>query len=92
MVRELTKLHEEVWRGSLGDARAHVSDVKPRGEYVLVVAGAPEPEAATADDVEAALRAHLAAGSDRKSAVADVARELGVAKRVVYDASLRLTP
>ena len=74
-VRELTKLHEEVWRGSLGDGRAHVSDVKPRGEYVLVVVGAPEPEAATADDVEAALRAHLAAGSDRKSAVADVARE-----------------
>jgi 16S rRNA (cytidine1402-2'-O)-methyltransferase len=92
MVRELTKLHEEVWRGSLGDAREHVSEVTPRGEYVLVVEGAPEREAATTDDVEAALRAHLAAGSDRKTAVADVARELGVAKRVVYDASLRLTP
>ena len=92
MVRELTKLHEEVWRGSLAGARAHVSEVKPRGEYVLVVEGAPEPDAATAEDVEAALRAHLAAGSDRKTAVADVARELGVAKRVVYDASLGLTP
>jgi 16S rRNA (cytidine1402-2'-O)-methyltransferase len=92
MVRELTKLHEEVWRGSLGDARAHVSEVTPRGEYVLVVEGAPEPSQATAEDVEAALRAHLSAGADRKTAVADVARELGVAKRVVYDASLRLTP
>jgi 16S rRNA (cytidine1402-2'-O)-methyltransferase len=92
MVRELTKLHEEVWRGSLGDARAHVAEVAPRGEYVLVVAGAPEPAPATVDDIEAALRAHLGMGSDRKTAVADVARELGVAKRVVYDLSLGLTP
>ncbi len=90
LVRELTKLHEEVWRGSLADAAAHVSVVSPRGEYVVVVAGAPESAPATDDDVEAALRARLAAGVDRKTAVAEVASELGVAKRVVYDASLRL--
>jgi 16S rRNA (cytidine1402-2'-O)-methyltransferase len=92
LVRELTKLHEEVWRGSLGDARAHLAEVAPRGEFVLVLAGAPEPPRATHEDVERALRAHLGAGSDRKTAVADVARELGVAKRVVYDASLGLMP
>jgi 16S rRNA (cytidine1402-2'-O)-methyltransferase len=90
LVRELTKLHEEVWRGSLRDAVAHLRDVAPRGEYVLVVAGAPEATRAGEEDIEAALRAHLEMGSDRKTAVADVARELGVGKREVYAVSLRL--
>ncbi len=91
LVRELTKLHEEVWRGSLAEAVAHVHEIAPRGEYVVVVAGAPESAPATDDDVEAALRVRLAAGLDRKTAVAEVATELGVSKRVVYDLSLRLT-
>jgi 16S rRNA (cytidine1402-2'-O)-methyltransferase len=92
LVRELTKLHEEVWRGSFADAAARVHEVAPRGEYVVVVAGAPESAPATDDDVEAALRVRLAAGVDRKTAVAEVADELGVPKRVAYDASLHLTP
>ena len=92
LVRELTKLHEEVWRGSLRDAVGHVHDTAPRGEYVLVVAGAPEAPPAGEHEIEAALRAHLGTGSDRKTAVVDVARELGVAKRFVYDVSLRLNP
>ena len=92
MVRELTKLHEEVWRGGLGDALDHLHLIAPRGEYVLVVAGAPEAPPPTDEDIEHALRAHLTAGTDRKSAVAEVARELRVPKRVVYDASLRLSP
>ncbi len=91
LVRELTKLHEEVWRGSLGDAEPTCSEVKPRGEYVVVVAGAPEPRPRRRTTSTTALRVRLAAGVDRKTAVAEVARELGVAKRVVYDASLRLT-
>ncbi len=92
MVRELTKLHEEVWRGSLADAGDHLESVPPRGEYVLVVAGAPEAPPAGEDDIEKALRAHMAAGDDRKTAVADVARELGVARRLVYEVGLRVTP
>jgi 16S rRNA (cytidine1402-2'-O)-methyltransferase len=92
MVRELTKLHEEVWRGSLSDARDHLAAVPPRGEYVLVVAGAPEAPPASEDDIEEALRAYLAAGADRKTAVAEVARELGVSKRLVYAVGLRLNP
>jgi 16S rRNA (cytidine1402-2'-O)-methyltransferase len=92
MVRELTKLHEDVWRGSLGDARDHLAAVPPRGEYVLVVAGAPEAPPAGEDDIEHALRAHMSAGVDRKTAVTDVARKLGVSKRLVYEVGLRLTP
>jgi 16S rRNA (cytidine1402-2'-O)-methyltransferase len=92
MVRELTKLHEEVWRGSLADASDHLAAVPPRGEYVLVVAGAPEAPPAGEDDIEEALRAYLAAGADRKTAVAEVARELAVSKRLVYQVGLRLNP
>ena len=55
MVRELTKLHEEVWRGTLADAGDHLAAVPPRGEYVLVVAGAPEAPPASEDDIEEAL-------------------------------------
>ncbi|HMK10993.1 MAG TPA: 16S rRNA (cytidine(1402)-2'-O)-methyltransferase [Acidimicrobiales bacterium] len=88
LVRELTKLHEEVWRGSLGDAITHLAEVAPRGEYVLVLAGAPEAAPPTRDDIESALRVQLGAGVDRKTAVADVARSLGVPKRAVYDVSL----
>ena len=91
LVRELTKLHEEVWRGSLEDAVAHASAVTPRGEFVLVVDGAPEPGPAGEPEIEQALRARLADGHDRKTAVAEVARDLGVGKRDVYAISLRIT-
>jgi 16S rRNA (cytidine1402-2'-O)-methyltransferase len=40
--RELTKLHEEVWRGSLGEAAKRSQTVKPRGEYVIVLGQASE--------------------------------------------------
>lgn len=48
LCRELTKLHEEIWKTTLGEAQAHYAASEPRGEYVLVMAGAPastEPEA-----------------------------------------------
>jgi 16S rRNA (cytidine1402-2'-O)-methyltransferase len=87
--RELTKLHEEVWRGTLAEAVARVGEVEPRGEYVVVLEGAPPPAPATEADVDRALAARLAAGADKRSAIADVAAELGVPKRAVYDAALR---
>lgn len=57
LCRELTKLHEEIWKTSLGEAVAHYAANEPRGEYVLVMAGAPaaEPTELTLD--EAAQRA-----------------------------------
>jgi 16S rRNA (cytidine1402-2'-O)-methyltransferase len=82
VARELTKLHETIVHGTLGD----VILGEPRGEYVLVVAGAPVEEAAPDDDtVRAALRSELAAGRSRRDAAAAVARRLGVARRVAYD-------
>jgi 16S rRNA (cytidine1402-2'-O)-methyltransferase len=91
IARELTKLHEEVWRGTLADARAWLDTHEPRGEFVLVLAGAesPVPPSGPADIAEA-LRRRLSAGRDRKLAVAEVAAELSVPKRVVYQAALDL--
>ena len=90
VARELTKVHEEVWRGTLGAAAEHVAATEPRGEYVLVLEGAAEPEPATDADIEAALAAHLGAGEDKRSALPAVAAELAVPKRRVYEVALRL--
>ena len=87
IVRELTKLHEETWRGSLGDAAAHLA-AEPRGEYVLVIDGVPPPGPPADDVVEAALRTELDAGADKKAAIAAVAGRLGLPKRHVYQIAL----
>ena len=82
VARELTKLFETVVRGTLGD----VDLGTPRGEYVLVVGGAPAAtDAPTDDQVRAALRVELASGASRRDAAAAVARRLGIPKRVAYD-------
>ncbi|HKA05265.1 MAG TPA: 16S rRNA (cytidine(1402)-2'-O)-methyltransferase, partial [Acidimicrobiales bacterium] len=78
LARELTKLHEEVWRGTLGGARDWLAANEPRGEFVVVLAGAPPPPPATTADVVEALQATLAAGADQKTAVAEVAAALEV--------------
>jgi len=89
IARELTKLHEQVWRGTLTAAVA--LDTEPRGEYVLVVEGAAAVAAAVGEeDIEAALRNVLSGGGDRKEAVGAVAAALGVPKRRVYEAAVRL--
>jgi 16S rRNA (cytidine1402-2'-O)-methyltransferase len=90
LARELTKLHEELWRGTLGEAVARAAAVEPRGEYVIVLAGAavgPPPGEATIDD---ALRAALATGLSRRDAVDQVATTSGVARRTVYARALAL--
>lgn len=84
VARELTKLHEEVWRGTLDGAAAWLATTPPRGELVLVVGGAPAPAEATDDEVRAALAARLERGESKRDAAAAVAGELGVAKRRVY--------
>ncbi|MBV8161242.1 MAG: 16S rRNA (cytidine(1402)-2'-O)-methyltransferase [Acidimicrobiia bacterium] len=90
IVRELTKVHEEVWRGTLADAVSHLDETEPRGEYVLVLGGAAPRAEATSDEVTAALRSRLAAGDDKKTATAEVARQLRVPKRTVYEIATRL--
>lgn len=90
LARELTKLHEEVWRGTLAEAAVHLAEVGPRGEYVLVVEGTPAPEPASDEVLLDALRVELANGSDRRSAIAAVVAASGAAKNRVYDLALTI--
>lgn len=91
LCRELTKLHEEVRRMTLGEAAAYYEENPPRGEFVLVVAGAEEkPEAGCT--FEAALelvRARMAKGLSTKDAVKQVAKLTGFAKNLLYDAVVK---
>ena len=81
VTRELTKLHEEVVRGPLGS----IDIGGPRGEYVLILAGAPiDDRPISDDDVRDALRDELAAGASTRDAAAAVARDVGRPKREVY--------
>ena len=90
IARELTKLHEEVWRGTMGGAVEWLSSVEPRGEYVLVVGGAPATAVVPDGAIESTLSDRLLKGDDPKKAVAMVAGALGVPKRRVYEIGLRL--
>ena len=86
VARELTKLHEEVWDGTLAQAVEWVGTAPLRGEVVLVLEGAPGTPRAEPDDavVEAALSRRLEAGERTRGAVDAVAAELGVTRRRVY--------
>jgi len=90
LCRELTKLHEEVLRTTLAEAAVHYRDQPPRGEFVLVVEGAPETGEA-APTLESGLervRELLAEGASRKDAVKQAARELGLSRNDLYAAAL----
>jgi 16S rRNA (cytidine1402-2'-O)-methyltransferase len=82
--RELTKLHEEVWRGTLVDALADWRDREPRGEFTLVVEGASQPGPWEEKRVHAAMAALLAEGIGHSEAARRVARQSGWAKSDVY--------
>jgi 16S rRNA (cytidine1402-2'-O)-methyltransferase len=86
--RELTKIHEETFRGTLVDAVDHVAKQPPRGEHVLVIGGAPPAVAPTDADVAEAARAELAGGASTRAAADRVAERLGVGRRRAYEAVL----
>ena len=92
LCRELTKLHEEVVRTTLGQAITKYTEQPPKGEFVLVIAGAPEipKEVATTDDAAQRVKALMATGISRKDAIKQTAKELNLPKNVVYDAALSI--
>lgn len=89
LARELTKLHEEVWRGSLDAAVDHVAAVEPRGEYVLVLEGATSMVAGD-EEIRSAMVEALAAGVSMRDAANEVAASLGVSRRRAYAAGVAL--
>ena len=92
LCRELTKLHEEVVRTTLGEAIVKYTAQPPKGEFVLVIAGAPEQEkeVATADDAAAHVQALMSQGLSLKDAIRQTAKDLDLPKNIVYDAALKL--
>jgi 16S rRNA (cytidine1402-2'-O)-methyltransferase len=87
LCREMTKRYEETIRGNLGELSAWASSNEVLGEITLVIAGAVTDSASlTATDMVGRVREFEAAGMDRKSAIATVAEEFGIAKRLVYAA------
>jgi len=89
VARELTKLHEEVWRGPLGEAVARYAQTAPRGEVVIVVEGrAPDLGEPDDDTVAAAAVDELREGGSTREAADRVADRLGISRRRAYDAVL----
>lgn len=91
--RELTKIHEEIIKTTLSDVIKYYEDNEPRGEYVLVLAGASEKELLRKQQaqyrdlsVESHVARYEAAGMDRKEAMKAVAKDRGIGKREVYQA------
>lgn len=87
--REITKIHEEVWRGTLGAAAEVAAAKEAKGEHVIVVGGAP-PRGASEADIEEAVRERIAAGDSARDAAGTVATALNVGRRRAYEAALRL--
>lgn len=91
LCRELTKIHEEVWKTTLAEALAHYEGNAPRGEFVLVLAGAPESESAGTPnlaEVAAIARARVAGGERAADVCRELAAETGIPKRTLYAAVL----
>jgi 16S rRNA (cytidine1402-2'-O)-methyltransferase len=83
--RELTKLHEEIWRGTVAEARVHFDEVEPRGEFTLVIGGAlAQDERWDEAQVRSALDELLGQGMSRSTAARRVAALSGWRRSEVY--------
>ena len=87
LCRELTKLHEQVWRTTLGQAAEHYRSNPPKGEFVLVVRGAPprDGEEASLEDGLALAQRLREDGLSLRDAVKRAAGELGLSRNQLYD-------
>ena len=90
LCRELTKLHEQTWRTTLGEAADYYETNTPKGEYVLVVAGRRRSEeaAVTLEEGTAQVLALLNQGVRLKEAAREVAEHTGLSKNELYAAAL----
>jgi len=83
--RELTKLHEEIFRGSLSEARQHFTENPPRGEFTLVLRGnTAQAERWTEEHLNAELQAQLARGDPTSQLAAQLAGPSGWSRREIY--------
>ncbi|MEO8893038.1 MAG: 16S rRNA (cytidine(1402)-2'-O)-methyltransferase [Coleofasciculaceae cyanobacterium] len=91
VARELTKLYEEFWRGTIEQAIAHYTQTEPRGEFTLVVAGAQlEMPTLSEDALKAELQQIMAQGVSRSQASRQLAQLTKVSRRQLYQLALAL--
>jgi 16S rRNA (cytidine1402-2'-O)-methyltransferase len=89
--RELTKLHEDFWRGSINSAIEHYTHTEPQGEYTLVVAGAPVSHPTLSDEaIERALIELMLNDTSRSQASRIVAEQISQSRRYVYQLALAI--
>ena len=88
-MREISKRFEETVTGTLAELAARYADAPPKGEIVIVVGPPGEPEAAGADEIDAALIDAMTRLSPSRAA-AEVAQALGLPRRDVYERALAL--
>jgi 16S rRNA (cytidine1402-2'-O)-methyltransferase len=89
--RELTKLHEEIFRGRLSEARQHFAQNPPRGEFTLVLAGKPtQKERWTDEHMKAELDANLKLGETTSQLAARLTRSSGWSRREIYQQILKI--
>ena len=95
LARELTKLHEEFWRGSIHRAIAlYQQDKQPQGEYTLVVAGAKQPPEPTLSEAEIAaeLQKLFAQGISKSQASRQLAHRTAISRKKIYAIALKTQP
>ncbi|MBD2567174.1 16S rRNA (cytidine(1402)-2'-O)-methyltransferase [Anabaena lutea] len=91
IARELTKLYEEFWRGTIGEAIAHYQQKEPQGEYTLLVAGTPasKPQLTEAE-LKAELLQIMKQGVSRSQASRQLAKDTAVSRRQLYQLALAI--
>ncbi|MCY3539391.1 MAG: 16S rRNA (cytidine(1402)-2'-O)-methyltransferase [Acidimicrobiia bacterium] len=88
VVRELTKVHEEVWSGGIGEAAQECNLRMPRGEFTLVLEGSPPPLVPLEQAVEE-VKGRMEQGEPMSEAVRHVAKEMEMSRRMLYQAVLQ---
>jgi len=86
--REMTKLHEEIFRGTVSAAIEHFTT--PRGEFTLVIEGKPESQPQLTADIEKQLHYRYLSGMPAKKAIAEMAQETGLSRKELYRTWLKL--
>ena len=92
LVKEITKIHEEVLRGKIPEIFSELKTTRIAGEYVIIVEGRMEENKPVTADVLSEIRVLIKKGLGRKEAVKKVAGEYGLSKKELYDASLNEIP
>ena len=89
LCRELTKIHEETLRGTLGELLQHYEETEPRGEYVIVIEGKPpEKQTFSVEEAAAVAKKLIDEGAKTSDACKEAAKITGVSKREIYAAVL----